>query len=63
MLPAMAKPRFTTRVTIRLQPSLLADLEREAHAKGDDLSELARDILAAHTSRRSVERRQEAERQ
>ncbi len=52
----MARPRFTTRMTIRLQPSLLADLEREAQAKGDDLSELARDILAAHASRRAVER-------
>jgi len=59
----MARPRYTTQLTFRLAPSLRDDLEREAQAKGDDLGELVRDILADHTARRFIERtRQESRR-
>jgi predicted HicB family RNase H-like nuclease len=47
----MARPRYTTQLTFRLAPSLREDLEREARAKGDDLCELVRDILADHAWR------------
>jgi hypothetical protein len=61
--PAMARPRFTAQITFRLAPALRDDLEREAQAKGDDLGELVRDILADHTARRFAERtRQESRR-
>jgi hypothetical protein len=54
-IPGMARPRYTTQLTFRLAPALRDDLEREAQAKGDDLGELVRDILADHTARQSVE--------
>jgi len=55
-IPSMARPRYTTQLTFRLASSLRDDLEREAQAKGDDLGELVRDILADHAARQSVER-------
>jgi hypothetical protein len=51
----MARPRYTAQLTFRLAPSLREDLEREARAKGDDLGELVRDVLAAHVWRQSDE--------
>jgi hypothetical protein len=56
----MAKPRYTARLSFRLEPALRDDLKYEAHAKGDDLGEYIRDILAAHTAtkRQQAERRQ-----
>jgi hypothetical protein len=59
----MARPRYTTRFTIRLEPTLRDDLQCEADAKGDDFCTLIRDILADHTARRFVEcTRQEGQR-
>ncbi len=58
----MARPRYTAQITFRLAPSLREDLEREARAKGDDLGELVRDILAAHAVHRSAARRQAEDR-
>ncbi len=58
----MARPRYTTRFTLRLEPSLRDDLEREAEAKGDDFADLVRGILADYAASRSAERRQEANR-
>jgi hypothetical protein len=45
-------------VTLRLQPALRDNLQCEADAKGDDLTELMRDILTDHAARQ-----REAERQ
>jgi hypothetical protein len=54
----MARPRFTTRFTLRLEPALRDDLEREASAKGDDFADHVRTILADHVVRRLIAQRQ-----
>jgi hypothetical protein len=46
----MAKPRFTTRVTVRLDPTLRDDLLREAAAEAMQLADLIRSILADRVS-------------
>jgi len=51
----MARPRYTERFSFRLAPSLREDLEREAQAKGVDVGELVRDLLADHVWRQSDE--------
>src|SRR5262249_30182012 len=54
----MARPGYTTRLTSRLEPTLLHDLETEADANGDDLCTHVRNILTKHADRRSTERRE-----
>ena len=58
----MARPRYTTRFTIRLEPALRDSLQSEADAKGDDFADHVRGILVDHAARRSAERRQEERR-
>jgi predicted HicB family RNase H-like nuclease len=52
----MARPRYTTRFTLRLDPTLRDSLQSEASAKGDDFADHVREILTDHTARRSTER-------
>jgi hypothetical protein len=57
----MARPRYTTRFTLRLDPTLRDSLQSEAIAEGDDFADHVRNILADHAARQSAERtRQES---
>jgi hypothetical protein len=51
----MAKPRYTTRFTLRLEPALRDNLQSEADVRGDDFADLVRGILADHVWRQSDE--------
>jgi hypothetical protein len=54
----MARPRYTTRFTLRLDPALRDSLQSEAIAKGDDFADHVREILTDHVVRRLIAHRQ-----
>jgi hypothetical protein len=47
----MARPRFTTRFTLRIAPGLREDLQYEADIVGNNFADHVREILIRHVDR------------